>query len=876
MADFKDIKRLCREYNVRIINAPSPDYNETSLAAYPDDRKLYIPDEWYNAEEDDELFEILKYIGWIIVDTNTDYKREKESVLWAIGQAATLNIHISHSMVVTTQSELDNYNHKEDYLYNFDSIAIDHTLQELMEMYKFPFFVQKPSWSPNFYFRAEYMDSNGWIRGTAFRNGKEYLVKEYNYKPHHIMHIYGENNVVSEDDIDYNNNIKNRIKADDGFEEVKTDDDFLFNYQRAGLLLSERYNKFAFFFDTGTGKTIMTLSVIKKKFKENNARFLIIAPKAIIRTAWMEDSERYFPTLKIAPLSSTFYFSDYKALYDRWVEKGLVSKNQIIPQKEWGHVADYEIWTEEILEKKQELVEKVINIADHYIVNIERFRMNPDEYIDNYYIDGLIIDESAILKNPGSKSAKEMFHSADSFDYIYLLSGKPAPNNSTEYYAQMKLVDPNAFSMPFQTFKKQFFTGSGSKTTFISSAHEKKVADLISRRSLTISKEDCISLPDVLHEKINIELPHNIMKKYIKLFNDCIIEIKKQDNQRTKANMFYSTSCRLAVFTKLREVASGFMMDEYKQIADLHDKKIEAIVVLAERNIDEQMVIWCQFEHEIKSIERALQPYGKVVTAYGKTKNIDQSIKQFQNKEAKYIIAHPKSIKYGVTFTNCCISVYYAMSYSAEDYYQSRDRIYRYGQKRNCTYYYLLSKGTIDEIMYDCVLNKMSYAEVFAEIIKRAAKHGINYSEFKNDNEIPDESIATQIVKEKYGFVIQEDNIFTYYLEKEYREGFLYNKLLSDKQVLNPEEVLFEIGNNILLDNKEIITYADISEVAKWVLNEMKNLHIKRIQKVYDYLEEQICKQYEIDVANGSTEVIEMERLSLSEKKEKFSFGKLK
>ena len=37
-----------------------------------------------------------------------------------------------------------------------------------------------------------------------------------------------------------------------------------------------------------------------------------------------------------------------------------------------------------------------------------------------------------------------------------------------------------------------------------------------------------------------------------------------------------------------------------------------------------------------------------------------------------------------------------------------------------------------------------------------------------------------------------------------------------------------------------------------------------------------VMKQYEIDVANGATEVIEIERLSLREKKDKFSFGKLK
>lgn len=67
----------------------------------------------------------------------------------------------------------------------------------------------------------------------------------------------------------------------------------------------------------------------------------------------------------------------------------------------------------------------------------------------------------------------------------------------------------------------------------------------------------------------------------------------------------------------------------------------------------------------------------------------------------------------------------------------------------------------------------------------------------------------------------------------------------------------------------------------------MKELGIKRIQKVYDYLEEQIQKQYEIDIANGAEQLTNLDMLSIKpemrrkqtrtveEKKEKrkFRFG---
>ena len=68
--------------------------------------------------------------------------------------------------------------------------------------------------------------------------------------------------------------------------------------------------------------------------------------------------------------------------------------------------------------------------------------------------------------------------------------------------------------------------------------------------------------------------------------------------------------------------------------------------------------------------------------------------------------------------TNCSYAIYYSLSYSFEEYYQSHDRIYRKGQTNSCTYIFLNSKDTIDEIMYDVVMKKRSAIET-NELIMR-------------------------------------------------------------------------------------------------------------------------------------------------------------
>ena len=107
MANFDDIKQLCKKNKIKIVRDSSPDFAEDSLAAYPHNRFLYVPDNWYGVEEGDDLFELLRYIGWIVVDGESDFEHEKESTLWAIKKAFILDVNISLLKAREIQEELD-------------------------------------------------------------------------------------------------------------------------------------------------------------------------------------------------------------------------------------------------------------------------------------------------------------------------------------------------------------------------------------------------------------------------------------------------------------------------------------------------------------------------------------------------------------------------------------------------------------------------------------------------------------------------------------------------------------------------------------------------------------------------------------------------
>jgi len=562
----------------------------------------------------------------------------------------------------------------------------------------------------------------------------------------------------SADDIEFNKKIKSRIQARDNFVEspISVSQKPLFKHQQAGCLLAEKYNKFAFFYDTGTGKTVMALNIIQQKQEIDQAKFLIIAPKSIIKTAWLDDASNFFPTLRIYPLYKGFDSYKKRNLFRAWHtgrSRSTIENDKIFSAhiKFLAEVFGYKDPNDYTVDEIDTILR---SDARHYIINSELFIINPRKYINEFGINGIIMDESAILKNYDSKTAKVMREICQEMKYVYLLSGKPAPNNETEFFSQMKIVAPDMFPFSYDRFLSTFCI-SQARRMLLNPENKALFAEMVSARSLIISKKDCLDLPDTLETVRLIDLPDDIMDDYNELYYECMVLIKGMDDSST----FYSSQSKMAILMKLRQMASGFFINnnpEYEEdrlIIDIHNAKINEVKDIISDIPDEQVIIWCQFQHEIELLEKELAPYGRVVTAYGKTKRLEENIDDFKNGRARFILAHPKTLKYGVTFTNCQYAIYYSFSYSAEDYDQSHDRNYRLGQKSVCTYFFIQAADTIDEIMYEKVMHKLSDAEFFERLIKDAAKHGIDYSSLKPTTE---EKIKRELKKQGALEILQD------------------------------------------------------------------------------------------------------------------------
>lgn len=452
----------------------------------------------------------------------------------------------------------------------------------------------------------------------------------------------------------------------------------LMRHQQLGREIAKYQDRYAFFYDTRTGKTPLSLAIMYDDIVANPShKWLVVCPLILIENAWIPDAAEFIPEIKI------------------------VSCHASTPAKR---------------------IERINSDANIYVTNTESF-VKYREHFDKLHLTGCIIDESSDMKSPKSKVSKELVEFAQTLKRFYLLSGTPAPNGEQEYYMQLKAVDYYGIQQSYTQFKEHYFVNMSYNPQFekLALRPDKKdeLFSLIRQYALYVDKEDVLTTPGRTFHEVEFEMPPELKKHYNKLKNELYIELG--DGLQITAP---STATKL---NKLNQVTSGFVIDtqavkenkfyneDRTELYNLSGYRFAKLIDLLGEIGDEQVLIWANYKAEFKIIREALGDTCRCV--YGETSITEknEAIRLFKEGKIQYLIANPASADKGLTLTNAHISIYFSLNWSYELFKQSMERIYGdiKKQPKHCDYYVMIAKGTIDRVLYSDVLQgkgRASYA----------------------------------------------------------------------------------------------------------------------------------------------------------------------
>lgn len=236
-----------------------------------------------------------------------------------------------------------------------------------------------------------------------------------------------------------------------------------------------------------------------------------------------------------------------------------------------------------------------------------------------------------------------------------------------------------------------------------------ELLDKIGQIAYYIDKKSCLDLPELL--------PPQVI--------DCELQEKLKYKQALKSfieEYDMNIGNPMSIIVKLRQLCSGFVIDDYGDIHELKCQKIKLLDELLD-SISGKVVIFAEFMYSLEQIHKLLEKKKiSYLTLDGRQKN--KSIwKEFQSDDSvRAIVCQYRSAREGIDLFASSDMIFYEPHQSSTTIDQSMARIHRNGQTRNCSYYWLLTEGTVERDIYERVTNGIDFNVKALEKFRRDLK----------------------------------------------------------------------------------------------------------------------------------------------------------
>lgn len=400
--------------------------------------------------------------------------------------------------------------------------------------------------------------------------------------------------------------------------------------------------------------------------------------KALALTSDKDNSAFYYDM----GLGKTFIGSERLRLYGERVNIIVCQKSKI---KDWcehfkEHYTDYAVFD---LTNKKDMqafmiypIYKCIGIINYELA----YRREELKRLTNFT---MMLDESSMIKNETAKRTKFILSLKPS--HTILLSGTPTDGKYEFLYSQLRLlgwkITKTAYYNRYIKTELRSYGGPMFRVvTGYKNVSELK-AKLKEYGAVFAKAEEVIKLP----EKKFIKEYSTVSSDYKKFMKDRVIKIddKELTGDSTLSKRLYA-----------RMLCSAYSKDKISRLIDLVN------------STSDRVIIFYNFNTELEALRKVL--FDRPISIVnGQVKDL----KEYENNDNSVTLIQYQAGAMGLNLQKANRIIYFSLPERSELFEQSKARICRIGQEKQCYYHIMMCHKSVEEKIYDCLLMRKDYTD---------------------------------------------------------------------------------------------------------------------------------------------------------------------
>lgn len=400
--------------------------------------------------------------------------------------------------------------------------------------------------------------------------------------------------------------------------------------------------------------------------------------KALVLTSDKDNSAFYYDM----GLGKTFIGSERLRLYGERVNIVVCQKSKI---KDWcehfkEHYTDYAVFD---LTNKKDMqafmiypIYKCIGIINYELA----YRREELRQLKDFT---MMLDESSMIKNETAKRTKFILSLKPS--HTILLSGTPTDGKYEFLYSQLRLlgwkITKTAYYNRYIKTELRSYGGPMFRVvTGYKNVSELK-AKLKEYGAVFAKAEEVIKLP----EKKFIKEYSTVSSDYKKFMKDRVIKIddKELTGDSTLSKRLYA-----------RMLCSAYSKDKISRLIDLVN------------STSDRVIIFYNFNTELEALRKVL--FDRPISIVnGQVKDL----KEYENNDNSVTLIQYQAGAMGLNLQKANRIIYFSLPERSELFEQSKARICRIGQEKQCYYHIMMCHKSVEEKIYECLLMRKDYTD---------------------------------------------------------------------------------------------------------------------------------------------------------------------